>query len=144
MKQVREILTAKGRDVATISRERTVGDALALLRERGIGAVIVTGATPPLVGIFSERDAVRALAKHGAPALTMTVADLMSVQVTTCDESTSVDSLMAMMTAMRIRHVPVIDHGALSGMVSIGDVVKSRVDELEHDKRELIEYVSAR
>ncbi len=144
MKQVREILDAKGSDVATISRERTVSDALALMRERGIGAVIVTGASAPLVGVFSERDAVRALAVHGADALGMTVSQLMSDRVTTCAESTSVDSLMAMMTEQRIRHVPVVEDGVLKGVVSIGDVVKYRVDELERDKRDLIEYVSAR
>ncbi len=144
MKQVREILDAKGSDVATISRERTVGDALHLLRERGIGAIIVTGAQAPLVGIFSERDAVRALAIHGAAALDMVVSDLMSEQVATCGEATSVDSLMAMMTERRIRHVPVVEDGVLKGVVSIGDVVKYRVDELEREKRDLIEYVSAR
>ena len=142
--QVKDLLARKGRDVATISQERTVSDALSLLRERGIGALIVTGATEPLVGIFSERDAVRALAAHGANALTMTVADLMSSQVTTCKEATSIDSLMALMTDKRIRHVPVVEDGALIGMVSIGDVVKYRVDELENEKRDLIEYVSAR
>ncbi len=144
MKQVREILAKKGHDVATISRARTVSDALVLLRDRGIGAVVVTGSTNVLEGIFSERDAVRALARHGADALAMTVAELMSTTVTTCSEATSVDSLMAMMTEMRIRHVPVLEEGVLSGMISIGDVVKWRVDELERDKRDLIEYVSAR
>ncbi len=144
MMQVKQILAKKGHEVATISRERTVSDALALLRERGIGAVIVTGNSAPLAGIFSERDAVRALAVHGADALHMTVAELMSVDITTCTEATSVDSLMAMMTDKRIRHVPVVNEGVLAGMISIGDVVKWRVDELEHEKRELIDYVSAR
>lgn len=142
--QVKDLLARKGRDVATISQERKVSDGLRLLRERGIGALIVTGATAPLSGIFSERDVVRALAVHGADALTMTIADLMSTEVTTCTEATTVDSLMAMMTEKRIRHVPVIEQGVLTGMVSIGDVVKCRVDELEHDKRDLIEYVTAR
>jgi len=142
--QVKDLLARKGRDVATISQERSVGDALRLLAERGIGALVVTGTTPPLVGIFSERDAVRALARHGSEALSMTCGDLMSTDVTTCDEGTTVDTLMAQMTEQRIRHLPVVDHGVLSGMISIGDVVKYRVDELEHDKRELIDYVSAR
>lgn len=143
--QVKDILSAKGRDVATISQGRTVNDGLHLLRERGIGALIVTGTSNgPLAGIFSERDAVRALAVHGADALAMSIADLMSTDVTTCTETTSIDSLMALMTDRRIRHVPVIDDGALSGMVSIGDVVKWRVDELENEKRDLIDYVSAR
>jgi CBS domain-containing protein len=142
---VKDILGAKGRDVATISRSRTVSDGLRLLRERGIGALIVTGTSSgPLVGIFSERDAVRALAVRGADALEMSIADVMSTDVTTCSETTSIDSLMALMTERRIRHIPVIDDGALSGMVSIGDVVKWRVDELENEKRNLIDYVSAR
>lgn len=142
--QVREILEKKGREVATISQVRTVSDAVALLRERGIGALIVTGMTAPLVGIFSERDVVRAIATNGTDALAMTVADFMSTAVTTCHEATTIDSLMALMTEKRIRHVPVVENGALSGMVSIGDVVKWRVDELEHEKRELIDYVTAR
>ena len=142
--QVKEILSTKGREVATISQDRTVSDGLRLLRERGIGALIVTGAIGPLVGIFSERDVVRALAADGPDALAKSIADLMSTEVTTCSETTTVDSLMALMTDKRIRHVPVLDNGVLTGMVSIGDVVKCRVDELEHDKRDLIEYVSAR
>jgi CBS domain-containing protein len=142
--QVKEILSMKGREVATISQDRTVSDGLRLLRERGIGALIVTGTTGPLVGIFSERDVVRALAADGPDALIKSIADLMSTEVTTCSEATTVDSLMALMTEKRIRHVPVVDNGVLNGMVSIGDVVKCRVDELEHEKRDLIEYVSAR
>jgi CBS domain-containing protein len=144
MMQVKDLLTNKGRDVATISQERSVTDGLRLLRERGIGALIVTGPTPPLAGIFSERDVVRALAVDGPDALDKTIADLMSTTVTTCTETTSLDSLMALMTEKRIRHVPVIDNGVLTGMISIGDVVKSRVDELEHEKRDLIDYVTAR
>jgi CBS domain-containing protein len=142
--KVKDLLAVKGRDVATISQERSVTDALALLKERRIGALIVTGPTPPLVGIFSERDVVRALASHGAEALDLTVAELMSTEITVCDETTSVTSLMGMMTEHRIRHIPVVTDGLLVGMVSIGDVVKARFDELEHDKKDLLDYVSAR
>ncbi|HEY5120504.1 MAG TPA: CBS domain-containing protein [Acidimicrobiales bacterium] len=144
MKQVKEILAQKGRDVATIPQGSSVVDGLRQLRERGIGALVVTGPSAPLVGIFSERDVVRALAENGPDALAMSVAELMSTAVTTCGEETSIDSLMALMTDKRIRHVPVVDQGELSGMISIGDVVKWRVDELENEKRELIEYVTAR
>jgi CBS domain-containing protein len=143
-RKVKDLLAVKGRDVATISQERSVTDALALLKERRIGALIVTGPTPPLVGIFSERDVVRALASHGAEALDLTVAELMSTEITVCDETTSVTSLMGMMTEHRIRHIPVVTDGLLVGMVSIGDVVKARFDELEHDKKDLLDYVSAR
>jgi CBS domain-containing protein len=142
--QVKELLANKGREVATISQERTVEDALQLLRERGIGALVVTGPQPPLVGILSERDVVRALAIDGVDALATSVSDVMSTSITTCSESTTIDSLMAVMTNKRIRHVPVVEGGELRGIISIGDVVKWRVDELENEKRELIEYVSAR
>ena len=142
--RVSNLLATKGHDVATISQERSVSDAVQMLKERRIGALIVTGADAPLTGIFSERDVVRALAESGAAALDLKVADLMSTEVTTCDESTSVTDLMGLMTAKRIRHVPVVHEGQLVGMVSIGDVVKARFDELEHEKQDLLDYVSAR
>jgi CBS domain-containing protein len=142
--QVASLLEKKQQDVATISQERTVNDALLLLKERGIGALVVTGPQPPLVGIFSERDAVRALATSGADALNMTVAELMSTDVKTCDLTTTVTELMGLMTERRIRHLPVVHEQQLVGMISIGDVVKARFDELEHEKRDLLDYVSAR
>jgi CBS domain-containing protein len=142
--QVSTLLENKHQDVATISQERTVADALQLLKERGIGALVVTGPTPPLVGIFSERDAVRALATSGADALEMTVAQLMSTDVKTCDVTTTVTELMGLMTERRIRHLPVVHEHQLVGMISIGDVVKARFDELEHEKKDLLDYVSAR
>jgi CBS domain-containing protein len=142
--KVSDLLANKNQDVATISQERTVSDALALLKERRIGALVVTGPTPPLVGIFSERDAVRALATSGAEALNMTVAELMTSDVQTCDETTTVTELMGLMTERRIRHLPVVHESQLVGMISIGDVVKARFDELEHEKKDLLDYVSAR
>lgn len=142
--RVAHLLAAKGHDVATVSQSQSVEEALALLKAHGIGALVVTGATPPLVGIFSERDVVRAIADRGADALTERVADLMSVDVTTCDESTLVTDLMSTMTVRRIRHVPVVDHDVLTGIISIGDVVRARLEELEHEKQDLLEYVSAR
>jgi CBS domain-containing protein len=142
--QVSNLLANKNQDVATISQERTVMDALMLLKERGIGALVVTGPTPPLVGIFSERDAVRALASTGAEALDTKVSELMTTDVQTCDETTTVTELMGLMTERRIRHLPVVHDNQLVGMISIGDVVKARFDELEHDKKDLLDYVSAR
>ena len=141
---VSNLLATKGHEVTTISRSQSVREALALLKERGIGALVVTGTTPPLVGIFSERDVVRALATRGAAALDERVSDLMSSDVTTCDESTLITDLMTVMTEQRIRHVPVVDHGVLTGMISIGDVVKARLEALEHEKKDLLDYVSAR
>jgi CBS domain-containing protein len=142
--KVSNLLTTKGRDVATISQERSTRDAVAMLKERRIGALVVTGSGAGLVGIFSERDVVRALAERGAAVLDAKVADLMTPDVTTCDEATSVNDLMGLMTARRIRHVPVLDGTALVGLVSIGDVVKARFDELEGERRDLLDYVSAR
>jgi CBS domain-containing protein len=142
--RVSNVLTTKGHDVATISQERSVSDALAVLKERGIGALVVTGASPPLVGIFSERDVVRALATNGESALEQKVSDLMSKDVSVCSESTELTELMSMMTERRIRHVPVVEGSQLVGLISIGDVVKARLEELEHDKKDLLDYVSAR
>ena len=142
--KVSNLLATKGSDVATISPERSVADAVALLKERGIGALVVTGAKAPIAGMFSERDVVRALATSGATALDMKVAELMSAEVSVCSPSTELNDLMTMMTERRFRHVPVVDDGRLVGLVSIGDVVKARLEELEHDKKDLLDYVSAR
>ncbi len=141
---VTDLLNTKGRDVTTISQERSVRDALALLKERGIGALVVTGPIAPLAGIFSERDAVRALATSGEAALEQRIGDLMSEDVAVCHENTALTSLMTTRTQRRIRHVPVVENDSLVGIVSIGDVVKARLDELEHDKRDLLEYVAGR
>jgi CBS domain-containing protein len=142
--KVSNLLATKGHEVSTISQERSVIDAIALLKERGIGALVVTGKTAPLVGIFSERDVVRALAASGEKALKLKVSELMSHDVVTCSESTELNELMTTMTERRIRHVPVVDDGQLTGLISIGDVVKARLDELENDKKSLLDYVSGR
>ena len=141
--RVSDLLATKGHEVATISQERTVNDAIQVLKERGIGALVVTGPTPPLVGIISERDVVRAVATRGADALDEAVSQIMSSAVTRCDVDTSVEILMGLMTERRIRHVPVVHDDVLVGMVSIGDVVKARFDQLEHDKKDLLDYVSS-
>ncbi len=142
--RVANLLSAKGHDVATIDESSSVAEAVALLRERHIGALVVTGASAPLAGILSERDVVRALAERGAAILDERVSGLMTAEVTTCAEATSVTDLMGLMTSKRIRHVPVVTDGQLTGMVSIGDVVKARFEELEGEKRDLLDYVSAR
>jgi CBS domain-containing protein len=142
--KVSNLLATKGHEVSTISQERSVNDAIALLKERGIGALVVTGKKAPLVGIFSERDVVRALAASGEKALKLKVSELMSHDVVTCNESTELNELMTTMTERRIRHVPVVDDGQLTGLISIGDVVKARLDELENDKKSLLDYVSGR
>jgi CBS domain-containing protein len=142
--KVSQLLATKGDDVATISQERSVSDAVALLKERGIGALVVTGPTPPLVGMFSERDVVRAIATMGEKALEKKVVDLMTHDIVTCTTSTDINDLMTTMTERRFRHVPVVEHERLVGLISIGDVVKARLDELEQEKRSLLDYVSAR
>ena len=140
--QVSNLLANKNQEVATISQERTVSDALILLKERGIGALVVTGPTPPLVGIFSERDAVRALATNGAKALDTKVAELMSTDVQTCDETTTVTELMGLMTGRRIRHLPVVHEGQLVGMISIGDLVKWIITSQQQTIEQLHSYIS--
>ncbi len=142
--RVAQLLAVKGHEVATISKERSVRDALALLKERGIGALVVTGSSAPLVGMFSERDVVRALAVNGEAALDQTVAELMSTTVSTCEESSELNELMKTMTDRHIRHLPVLEEGKLVGLISIGDVVKARLEELEHEKKDLLDYVSGR
>ncbi len=141
---VTALLETKGHDVVTIAHDAVVRDAVATMREHGIGALVVTSATTPLAGILSERDVVRHLAERGGSILDDPVSALMSQSVTTCEPDTSVTTLMGLMTEHRIRHVPVLAGGQLVGLVSIGDVVKARFDELERERRDLLDYVSAR
>jgi CBS domain-containing protein len=145
---IRHILHRKDSDVATIAPAATVADAVALLRERNIGALVVTE-SDEVAGIISERDIVRALADPDADAdagtglLDRPVADLMTSVVATCEPGATVDELMRVMTDRRIRHVPVVDGGALVGIVSIGDVVKSRIDELQTETETLHDYLAS-
>ncbi len=141
---VTNLLGVKGREVATIDRSRSLRDAVALLRERGIGALVVAGTDQRPLGMLSERDVVRAIAVSGPGVLEDAIETVMSREVVTCTEATTVDELMATMTERRIRHVPVLAQGRLVGLVSIGDVVKARVTELERARRELLDYVNAR
>lgn len=141
---VAQLLDFKGHDVATISQGRSVADAVGMMRERGIGALVVTGADAPFVGIISERDIVRALGARGAEILNDDVGLLMSRDVVTCTLDTHCSTLMGLMTKERIRHLPVVDANRLVGMISIGDVVRARFEELERDRQELLDYVQAR
>jgi CBS domain-containing protein len=142
---VHHILSSKGTAVATIGPDASLADATAALRDHGVGALVVSRDGSAIEGIISERDVVRALAAHGASSLGRDVASAMSRHVTTCRGSDTVDHLMAMMTDRRIRHLPVVDeHGALAGIVSIGDVVKARVGQLESENHQLHDYIQAR
>jgi CBS domain-containing protein len=139
---VQSILAGKGTDVATIGHRASLSDAVADLRDRGIGALVVSDDGEHIDGIVSERDVVRALAAHGASALGRTVGSVMSTQVVTCSAADSVDELMASMTDRRIRHLPVVDgEGRLTGIVSIGDVVKARLMDLENENQALVDYL---
>ena len=139
---VRTILSLKGREVATILPQATLAEAARLLSEKRIGAVVVTGAGQAVAGILSERDIVRALSKHGAGALAHTVESVMTSEVVTCTPEETIPSLMQRMTAGRFRHVPVVEHGRLAGIVSVGDVVKHRLEEMERESQALKQYIA--
>ena len=142
---VQEILSAKGSAVATIDPGASLADATASLRDHGIGALIVSANGSTIGGILSERDVVRALAAHGGSTLGRAVSTAMSEDVVTCTAGDTVDQLMAMMTDRRIRHVPVTDEsGSLVGIISIGDVVKARLGQLEHENDQLYGYIQGR
>lgn len=142
--RVSSLLTQKGSAVVTVAAGATVAQAVAELERHGIGALVVSGDGSRIDGIVSERDVVRALGHRGAAMLAEPVSGIMTADVVTASPDDEVESLMATMTEKRIRHVPIVVDGALCGLVSIGDVVKSRIGELEKDRKELVEYITAR
>jgi CBS domain-containing protein len=139
---VEAILRAKGRAVATIRPDETVGVAVDQLISQNIGALVVSEDGERVDGIISERDIVHGLAGRGADLLLRTVAEIMTRRVVTCDPSETVDQLMSEMTNRRIRHFPVVENGRLCGIVSIGDVVKNRLDEVEYEARSLRSFIA--
>jgi len=142
---VRSILTIKGSSVTTIAPSASLADATASLRDRGVGALVVSTDGSAIEGILSERDVVRALAAHGGSTLGRNVSSAMSERVVTCQMADSVDDLMALMTDRRIRHLPVVDdEGALAGIISIGDVVKARLAQLKAENDQLYDYIQGR
>lgn len=134
------ILRAKGTEVVSVAPETTVADLLTELTRHGIGAAAVAE-NDVLVGIVSERDVVRALERRGAELLAAPVADIMTANVHTCTPNDTVESVSETMTLHRFRHLPVLAQGRLAGLVSIGDVVKSRVSVLEEDRAQLEAYI---
>ena len=138
---VKAILAGKPVDLITIEPTATLADAVKLLATHRIGAVVVTGADRRLVGILSERDIVRALAEQGAGALQAPVSESMTRKVVTCSETETISEIMERMTAGKFRHVPVLDQGRLTGIVSIGDVVKLRLQEMERESDALRDYI---
>lgn len=135
------ILRAKGGDVTTVPPEATVRELLARLAEHNIGAVVVSSDGATITGIVSERDVVRHLHEHGAGVLDEPVSAIMTAEVRTVGLSDRVDELRKTMTTHRVRHMPVVEDGRLVGIVSIGDVVKSAIEELETEKASLVDYL---
>ena len=139
---VDHILLSKGRSVVTIEPDRTLAEATHLLSERKIGAVLVSDAFRPVLGILSERDIVRAIAEHGPGALSEPVSRFMTEKVITCTGHSGINELMEMMTDGKFRHVPVVEGGRLAGIVSIGDIVKHRLAEVEAESQAMREYIA--
>jgi CBS domain-containing protein len=139
---VARILAEKGREVQTIQPHRTLAEAAAVLAQRRIGAAVVTGADGAVLGIISERDIVRAVSEQGAGAMTEPVSRRMTQKVMTCQDSTSIETAMEMMTAGKFRHLPVVEGGRLVGIVSIGDVVKRHIEKIEAETRAMRDYIA--
>ncbi|GAB3199250.1 CBS domain-containing protein [Geodermatophilus arenarius] len=139
--QIASLLRRKGPDVVTVAPDRPVRAALALLAEHRIGALVVSRGGGTVDGIVSERDVVRALHASGPEVLDGPVSALMTAEVRTCVPGASVHDLARTMTDHRIRHVPVVEDGRLLGIVSIGDVVKARLDELQEERDHLVDYI---
>ncbi|WP_327045239.1 CBS domain-containing protein [Microbispora sp. NBC_01189] len=136
------ILQSKGTGVATVPPDATVSELLARLAELNIGAVVVSEDGLSIDGIVSERDVVRRLHEHGAALLGRPVSSIMTAEVRTCGPDANVDDLRRTMTNHRIRHVPVVRDGRLAGIVSIGDVVKTSIQELESEREALVGYIN--
>ena len=130
--------------VVTVTRDATVGDVVAELTHHRVGALVVSPDGRRIEGIVSERDIVKRLSVLNSRLLDEPVSSIMSTEVRVCAPSDDVESIMNLMTEQRIRHVPVMEDGRLAGIISIGDVVKSRIGELEKDRNELMEYITAR
>jgi CBS domain-containing protein len=139
--RITEVLRRKGGTVLTIAPESSVRDLLALLGEHRVGALVVSADGSRIDGIVSERDVVRRLHSDGDGILDGTVAGIMTADVHTCGPDATVDELMAVMTERRFRHIPVVVDGRLSGIVSIGDVVKHRLAELQDERDQLTSYI---
>lgn len=135
------LLAEKGREVVSIEPNATLASAVALLAEKRIGALLILGAGRRIAGILSERDIVRTLAERGARALEEPVSQSMTRKVSTCTENETVSAIMERMTDGKFRHVPVVDQGQVVGMISIGDVVKHRLHEMEHDSELMRDYI---
>lgn len=139
--QIAQLLRRKGPDVVTVAPSAGVREALALLARHRIGALVVSSGDGAVDGIVSERDVVRGLHETGPAVLDGPVSDLMTAEVHTCPPGASLHDLARTMTDLRVRHVPVTEGGRLVGILSIGDVVKARLDELEQERAHLVDYI---
>ena len=142
--RISSVLQRKGREIMTVRGNEKVAAAVRKLHEARIGALVVNDRWGKLAGMFSERDVIGGLARHGAPALDMEVAELMTPDVTTCAPDDRLDDVMHVMTVHRVRHRPVVERGELTGIVSIGDLVKHRLDEKQEEANVLLDIARAR
>ena len=140
--RIADVLRNKGAGVATMPPDATVAQLLAGLAEHNVGAMVVVGSAGAIAGIVSERDVVRNLHEHGSGVLEMSVGEIMTTPVATCGMDAHVNELTELMTTNRVRHIPVLVDGRLAGIVSIGDVVKTRMDELKTEQEQLQAYIT--
>ncbi|KQX61558.1 CBS domain-containing protein [Angustibacter sp. Root456] len=140
--RISDVIRRKGAEVVTIKPDDTVRQLLDLLAQHRIGALVVSPDGSAVAGIVSERDVVRHLQRAGADVLDSPVAQIMTAEVTTCGPDDGVEHLMRLMTDQRVRHIPVVIDGVLHGIVSIGDVVKHRIDELQSERDQLVGYIN--
>ncbi|UEM22045.1 CBS domain-containing protein [Skermanella mucosa] len=139
---VAAVIKRKGSKVVSIAPERTIGEAANLLTDNRIGAILVLDGSEGIRGIISERDIIRALTRFGADALNRRVEEVMTREVQQCSPTDTIAEIMTIMTTRRFRHIPVVENGKLLGMISIGDVVKQRLDETELEVETLRGYVT--
>ena len=139
---VKSILEEKGHDVLTLGPNDKLSEAVRVLAENRVGALVITNGDRKIVGILSERDIVRSLAKFAGAALDQTIRDVMTPKVNICNENHTVNEVMEIMTRGRFRHLPVEKNGLLDGIISIGDVVKRRIEDVEREAEEIRNYIA--
>lgn len=141
--KLRQLLDKKGHETITVDVHETLATVFSILAERKIGALVVVNKQKDVAGIISERDLVRAIAKDGERVLAWPVESVMTVEVVTCTQEDTVDDVMSKMTSGRFRHMPVVDGNMLCGVISIGDVVKNRIEEVEREAADIRAYIHA-
>ena len=141
--KISQVLREKGDYVATIAEDASVADALNQLVEKKIGAVVATNANGQISGVLSERDIIFGLSSFGESVLRKRVKDLMRLELHTCTPNDTMFKAMSMMTGRRLRHVPILEDGELKGIVSVGDAVKARIEEIEREAEALREYINS-